>query len=126
MDNLERPSKNETEMPVPTSWRPTLAQIAGRLAERDYTLTSRPGNVRPIAPDLAEIIAGQIAAYGDELTELLDKSWERAVYLWMGDHWEVLVDLCTREEGVSDLGLFVKVYEQKDDFVFQVWSVHVP
>lgn len=127
MANLEdQPSKNETEKPVPTSWRPTLVQIASRFAAGDYTLTSRPVNVRPIAPDLAGMIAFQIASYGDELTELLDESWERAIYLWMGEHWEVLVDLCTKEQGVSDLGLFVNVYEQNADFVFQVWSVHVP
>ena len=120
------PSKNEDEQPVPLSWRPVLSEIADRLANRDYTLTIRPGNVSPIDDNLAALVAHQIGSYGGELTSLLDESWDRAVYLWMGEHWEVLVDLCTREKGVSDLGLFVKVFEQAEGFRFEVWSVHVP
>ena len=127
MRNAENlPSKNEDEQPVPISWRPVLTQIADRLAKGDYTLSSRPANISPIDDDLAALIAHQIASYGDELSVLLNETWERAVYLWMGEHWEVLVDLCTKAEGVSDLGLFVKVFEQAEDFRFQVWSVHVP
>ena len=125
-DTETLPSKNESEQPVPMSWRPTLTQIADQLASGDYALSSRPANVSPIDDDLAALIAHQIASYGDDLTILLTESWERAVYLWMGSHWEVLVDLCTKAEGVSDLGLFVRVFEHEDNFQFQVWSVHVP
>ena len=103
-----------------------MTQIADRLVEGDYSLRSRPPHVAPVDDDLAELIEHQVASYGDELSGLLDETWDRAVYLWMGEHWEVLVDLCTKTEGVSDLGLFVKVFEQAEDFRFQVWSVHVP
>lgn len=120
------PSKVETELLVPLAWRPILTQIASCLAVGDYSLNSRPDNVGPVRPDIAEVIAYQIAEYGDDLTALRDESWERAIYIWMGDHWEILVDLCTQEQGVSDLALFVSVYEDKDTFRFTVDSVHVP
>ena len=92
----------------------------------DYNLSTRPANVSPIDEELAALIAHQIASYGDEPIRLLNESWDRAVYVWMDGHWEVFVDLCTKTEGVSDLGLFVKVFEQAGDFSFHVWSVHVP
>ncbi|WP_040309984.1 DUF7668 domain-containing protein [Asticcacaulis biprosthecium] len=120
------PSKNEDEQPVPELWRPVLAEIADQLAKGDYTLSSRPSNASPVDDDLAGLIAHQIASYGDELTSLLDETWKSAVYLWMGEHWEVLVDLCTKSEGVCDLALFVKVFQEAEDYRFQVWSVHVP
>jgi hypothetical protein len=67
--------------------------IVDRLVARDYTLALRPGDVRPIAESLAAFIADQIAVYGDELTSLLEESWDRAVYIWMGEYWDVIVDL---------------------------------
>lgn len=111
---------------MPTVWRATLAEIADRLAAGDYALASRPANVRPVDADTVSVIKSQISGYGDELTGLLEETWKRSIYIWMDGHWEVLVDLCTKDQGVSDLGLFVKVFEQDGGFVFEVFSVHVP
>lgn len=46
--------------------------------------------------------------------------------LWIGNHWEMLVDLRTLEEGRSDLVLHVKVYEEGPQFRYAVYLVYVP
>lgn len=120
------PAKAENEAPVPLIWRPVLTQIIDRLVAKDYTLALRPGDVCPIGEPLATFIADQIAAYGDELTSLLEESWDRAVYMWMGEHWDVVVDLSMKRQGVGDLALFAKIYERGDGFLFEVASVYVP
>ena len=120
------PEKLETEKSIPFVWRPVLTQIVARLVVGDYNLIERPINVNAIDHDLAEMIAHQIKSYGDPMTELTEASWERSVYLWMGEKWEVLVDLCTESLGVSDLVMFLNVFEDNDGFIFQISSVHVP
>jgi hypothetical protein len=44
----------------------------------------------------------------------------------MGNHWDVLVDLWTKEEGRSDLVLGVKVTELAGEPRFTVQLVYVP
>ena len=51
---------------------------------------------------------------------------EIACAQWMGTHWEVLVDLWTKEEGRSDLVLHVKVVEDGASPRFTVHLVYVP
>ena len=120
------PLKSETELPVPIVWRTTCIQIADRLAVGDYRLDIRPENVGAVTADTANFIASQIASYGDELVELSDETWERAIYLWMDGYWQVVVDLCTKAQGVSDLAMFAKVFEQASGFHFEVEAIYVP
>lgn len=46
--------------------------------------------------------------------------------LWMGDKWEVLVDLWTEEEGPSDLVLHLYVREDRVEYRSEVYLVYVP
>ena len=118
--------RDDGEHPVPALWRPKFSEIAAALVAGDYQLSrSLIDGVEPVDPELAEIIAASIAAYGDQLTALEEATWSRSVYRWMGDYWQVLVDLSTLGEPVSDLTLHAKVFEV-DCSRLKVDSVHVP
>lgn len=119
--------KDSIERPVPFVWKGIFVEIVSRFISGDYALSSRPVGVCEITPDRAEFIAAQIASYGDDLIELSDETWSRSVYVWMDGYWEVIIDLCMKDQGVSDLALLTKIYEGEDGkFIFKVESVYVP
>jgi hypothetical protein len=117
--------KDDQEHRVPEPWRATLRQIAGAFAAGDFQLRHHSiEGVAPIPPATADCIQANVAAYGEALAALDDASWEQSVCRWMDGYWQVLVDLTTMSEPVSDLGLHAKVYEE-GPFRFEVSSVHV-
>lgn len=121
------PSKDSVnEHPVPTEWRDTFRTIVNRFAVRDYQLASGVSGVLPVAEDTASQIADYIEDYGETLIPLLESTWESSATRWMGDHWVVLVDLCTEAEGISDLVLYSIVKEEDSEYVYQVHLVYVP
>lgn len=67
-----------------------------------------------------------IQEYGTKLVSLPQESWATSVCIWMGDHWDALIDLWTEEEGSSDLVLQVHVSEVDSEFLFTVYMVYVP
>ncbi|SEL89313.1 hypothetical protein SAMN05428989_2804 [Pseudoxanthomonas sp. GM95] len=71
-------------------------------------------------------MSDNVAAYGGTLDTLPPETWWTSVYVWMGEWWEVLVDLFTVEEGRSDLVLFLRVRERASKYEFEVTSLHVP
>ena len=118
--------KDDLEHLVPEPWRSTFRQIADAFVAGDFQLRRRPVDaVEPVDQATAERIAEKIAAYGEPLAPLNDATWERSVYRWMDGYWEVLVDLTTAAEPVSDLTLHAKLYE-RDGPRLEVYSVHVP
>ncbi len=102
--------------PIATAWREPLRQIANAIARRDSSLD----------PALAERIQEYVATYGETLTDLPDDTWSTSQAQWMGDHWEVLVDLWTVESGASDLVLHARVFESDAEVRIVIDSVHVP
>ncbi len=114
------------ERPIPTLWRNTLAEIVEAFKNGDFKLECGVAGVQPISDEEATRIAGNIDAYGNQLTSLPDDSWRTSVHRWMREYWEVLVDLFTVDEGESDLVMFVRVYEDGSAYRFEVQSVHVP
>jgi hypothetical protein len=118
--------KNEDEeLLVPTIWRPTLSRIVNSFKAGDFQLMGI-SNVDPLSPEKAELINRSIQYYGSALVSLPEESWETSVYIWMLDYWEVMVDLFTSSDGLSDLVLFARVFEAADGYRFKVQSVHVP
>ena len=118
--------KDDLEHPVPEPWRPRLKQIADAFVAGDFHLRHHPvDGVEPVDHATAELIAENVAAHGEPLAPLNDATWERSVYRWMEGHWEVLVDLSTEGEPVSDLTLHAKLYEE-DGSRLEIYSVHVP
>lgn len=117
---------DEGEHSVPELWRPKFKEIAAALAAGDFQLCeARVEGVEPVTRDTADLIAANVKAYGDCLTSLDEATWDRSVYMWMGGYWQVLVDLSTMNEPVSDLTLHAKVY-QADCSRLRIDSVHVP
>ena len=118
--------KDDLEHSVPELWRPTFRQIADAFVAGDFRLRHFPvQRVAPVEPATAEHIAKNVAAYGDPLAALNDATWERSVYRWMDGYWQVLVDLTTQGEPVSDLTLHAKLYDEVEPRL-QIDSVHVP
>jgi hypothetical protein len=115
----------EDERPVPTIWRDSLTAAADALAAGNYTFTGVP-LVQPLDDETAAYVKDNIADYGCTLTPLPGRSWDTSISSWQLDHWDVLVDLFTREEGRSDLVMQVTVVEDGPSFLFNVHLVYVP
>ena len=116
----------ENELPIPTSWRPTFIEIVSCFCAHDYGIQSGILGVAPMSFKTEKQIEEYIKSYGEELVELSEQTWISSVCIWMGEWWEVLIDLCTASEGVSDLVLRTKVLESENGYFFQVEMVYVP
>lgn len=119
---------DDAEHSVPELWRAKFAAIAAAFAAGDFQLCkSRVEGVEPVDQPTADHIAANVAAYGDRLAPLDEATWHRSIYRWTsaGGYWEVLVDLSTVSEPVSDLTLHAEVYEA-DCSRLKIDSVHVP
>jgi hypothetical protein len=118
--------KDDQEHPVPGPWRRKFEEIAAAFATGDFQLrNTRIDGVEPVERGVAEHIAANVAAYGKPLTRLNDATWERSVYRWMDGYWQVLVDLATVGEPVSDLTLHARL-DEPNTCRLTIESVHVP
>jgi hypothetical protein len=117
---------DRSQMPVPTAWRHTLSEIVDAFRDGDFVLARGIAGVRPISLQDSKRIAENIRDYGATLTGLPETAWQTSVCQWLGNHWEVMVDLYTADEGRSDLILHTFVYEDGSEHVFEVHSVYVP
>lgn len=116
----------DNEGPIPSAWRPILKNIADAFARKDYLLKDGISGVAPVSGETAEQVREYIQDYGATLVELPPQSWDTSVCIWMGDHWDALIDLWTEDEGQSDLVLEVKVSEAGSGYLVAVYMVYVP
>ena len=116
----------EAAHPVATAWRPAIRGVVKALANKDYELKDPLEGVAPVAPTVAAQITEYIEDYGETIIDLPEATWSTSVSQWMGDHWQVLVDLWTAESGESDLVLNLRVFEVGEGFRMEIESVHVP
>ena len=117
----------EHEQPVPDSWRPVFRSIVSAFVRRDFRLSEGIPGVAPVDEETASQIERYISNYGSvTLTELPDETWDSSVAIWVGTHWETLVDLWTEEEGRSDMVVSAFVREVDAAFEFEVYMVYVP
>ena len=115
----------DRELPIPPEWRPAIEEIAAALAAGNYGLTG----VQNAGLDqhlTARDIAANVSDYGCILVDLPGEAWDSARYIAMGDCWEAIVDLYTRQEERSDLALHLTVRREGGGYRFYVRSVHVP
>ena len=112
--------------PVAAAWRPILCEVVRAFVRGDYVLSRAPSGVDTVPKDLADQMRACVADYGATLVELPDDTWEASCAQWMGGHWDVLVDLWTKEKGRSDLVLGLRVAESDAQLRFTVQFVHVP
>ncbi len=115
----------DAEHPIASDWRPILGEIVKSFVRRDYALAGGMAFVAPVSAETAEQIENSVADYGETLTELSDDTWKTSVAQWMGNHWDVLVDLRTIESGRSDMVLHAEVAETADGFRVKIYMVYV-
>lgn len=111
---------------IPDIWRETIHKIVNAFSGADYSLSTGISNVLPISQSTALALEERIAAYGARLTTLSEKTWDTSQCQWVGDFWDVFIDLFTVEEGRSDLVLQLRVYEKDNDYLFKVYMIYVP
>lgn len=116
----------ENEGPIPSAWRPALENIVDAFVRHDYRLADGVAGVAPVSEETAMQIRTYIQEYGANLVPLPPEAWATSVCIWMGDHWDALIDLWTEEEGSSDLVLQVQVSELGNEFLVTVYMVYVP
>jgi hypothetical protein len=114
------------EGPIPSAWRPVLKSIVDAFAREDYTLKNGLPRVAPISAETARQVREYIHDYGAKLIELPPQSWDTSMCIWMGDHWDALIDLWAEDEGRSDLVLEVDVSETGSGYVVAIYMVYVP
>lgn len=117
--------KDDAEHPIPPEWRATLGQVIAALVEGDFGLQRGIEGVSPVDGDTAAWIAESIAAYGTPLAPPDPAVWETSRCRWMDGHWELLVDLTTATEPVSDLVLHAWRSDSAPP-LFTIRSAHVP
>ncbi len=126
MTSLEPVKDEENELPVAEVWRPTIDTVVRRLAAGDFALEEAVAGVDPVSAETAKQIREYVEDYGATLAALDPETWKSSVSRWIGDKWEVLVDLWTEEEGQSDLVLHLSVREEGSGYRFEVYLVYVP
>lgn len=103
-----------------------LKEIVDAFVRLDYRLADGVPGVAPVSEETALQIREYIEEYGARLVALPEATWDTSVCIWMGNHWDALVDLWTEEEGSSDLVLQVRVAEVAGGYVLNVYMVYVP
>jgi hypothetical protein len=119
-------AKDDDEHSVPAELHAIFQEVAAAFVIGDYFLRDHAiKGVREVDPSTAKAIASSVSAYGDNLAPLNPSTWEYAVYRWMGKYWQILVDLTTEGEDVSDLTLHAKLHDT-EPLTLEIESVHVP
>lgn len=116
----------ERAHPVASAWRPTFAAVIEALANADYERMSAMDGVEPLSDGTSRQIRDYVADYGEALIPLPEQAWDSSEAQWMGDRWDVLVDLWTKESGPSDMVLDAKVKEIGDGIRVEIHAVYVP
>jgi hypothetical protein len=117
---------NQNERAIPMVWRPMFVLIVEALVERNFQLRGLADYVRPLDSSTADINRQNIDECPDKLVPLSERSWETSTHLWMGTHWDVLIDLSVGDGETGDLVLYAKVLEDGKGFVFEPGLVYVP
>ena len=126
MNRIIIPTKDKKQQPVPHVWRKILSEMVEAFIDGDFKLSRTINGVQPVSADTAAAIEGNIQEYGISLAPLPEDTWSTSVCQWYGKYWDVMVDLYSTDEGISDLILQVRVYEGEEEYVFGVLSVYVP
>ena len=124
--DIEVTKDEHNEHKIPNVWRDTLRQIVEFFRLQEPITKGAIPFVDPVASDEWSRMSENISSYGDKLVSLCDETWRTSVCRWQLGYWEVIVDLCTEKEGLSDLVLFLSVRENERFFSFEISSINVP
>lgn len=114
------------EHPIPDLWKDSIARVVKEISNGNFELTNAGKNVTLQTTDLVTINSNNLRDYGCTLIPLLAQTWESSRTQWMGEYWEITIDLCTAEEGVSDLILTGRVYQSTSGFEYEIGLIYVP
>lgn len=118
--------RDNDEHPVPPEWRAPFERIVEVFLRGDFELSAHPvDGVKPIDPETADRIAGNLDAYGAPLALPSAAVWKGSIYRWMGGYWLFLVDLATAGEEAGDLAIHARLADAPGALL-EVESVHVP
>ena len=126
MTIIEVEKDEDNQLPIPSEWRQLFVDIVNSFVSKDYLISSGLDGVSPVSQETAAQIEEYINDYGETLIALPGETWESSICLWMGDSWDILIDLWTESEGRSDLALSATVKESKSGYIVHVGIVYVP
>ncbi|MDX6748074.1 hypothetical protein SHK09_14855 [Polaribacter sp. PL03] len=126
MNEIKVEKNEENELPIPHIWRSSFKEIVKAFVKGDYSLSSEIKNVNSISDETTVQIKEYIEDYGEELIELPNETWESSVYISYGNYWNVLIDLFTKEEGLSDMVISAEIREKNEEYEIEVKQVYVP
>ena len=126
MSQITVKKNEEEEGPIPHVWRPIFKDIVNAFVNKDYNLSSGIKNVNPVSKSTADQIREYIEDYGEELVQLPEETWETSIYICYGDYWNIIIDLFTKGEGLSDLALNAEIREKNNNYVVDINLVYVP
>jgi hypothetical protein len=112
--------------PVPSGWRPVFGSVVRAFAGGDFEFDGGHPQVLPIDVETRNQIEKYVSEYGERITLLPEDTWKTSVCQWMGNHWEVLIDLWSSGSGRSDLVLSARVFEDGAEYRFRIYGVYVP
>lgn len=116
-------SKDDDEHAIPVALRGKFSTLIASFVTGDFT--TRHEGVVPISVEVAGLIARNVRAYGDVLVPLRAETWGGSSYRWMNGYWQVIVDLSTEGEPVSDLALHARIGD-RPGLPITVYGVWVP
>lgn len=114
------------EYPIPDLWKDSIKRVVKEISNGNFELAKSGKNVTMLSKDLASINSNNVRDYGCTLIPLLDQTWGSSRAQWMGAYWEIIIDLCTAEERISDLILSGRVYPSNSDFKYEFGLLYVP
>ena len=126
MNEIKVEKNEENKLPIPHIWRSSFKEIVKAFVKGDYSLSSEIKNVNSISDETTVQIKEYIEDYGEELIELPNETWESSVYISYGNYWNVLIDLFTKEEGLSDMVISAEIREKNEEYEIEVKQVYVP
>ena len=126
MSQITVEKNEEEEGPIPHVWRPIFKDIVNAFVNKDYNLSSGIKNVNPVSKSTADQIREYIEDYSEELVQLPEETWETSIYICYGDYWNIIIDLFTKGEGLSDLALNAEIREKNNNYVVDINLVYVP
>jgi len=126
--SIEPPAVKDEESahPIAGSWRPVFRAVVKAFSEDDFELSRGVAGVAPVDPGIASQNRAYVRNYGELLVDLPEDTWATSCAQWMGQHWDVLVDLYTEGEGASDLVLTGQMNELNGKPQFSVGLIYVP
>lgn len=116
----------ENELPIPIIWRGTFYDIVEALKDSDIDKLNNIAGVIEITFEDLKRMNDNIVAYGDNLTSLSETTWESSTCIWYNEYWKVIIDLNTIQQKPSDLSLFSKIYEDNNNYYYELEAVYVP